>query len=322
MGKYRLILQEKKINKERVKVDVFSSTHTYQNKKSSKLYFILFPIILCSCSFNFMFLVPTKLNDKNSSASIRHFESKDTLLVTYNAQKDPSFLNISDTSYVMDFSIQNGFIPNQKDSLNYWYIKPNHPNDTILFFLHGNAGHLPSQYQEMLPFVKEGYSTFIIDYSGFGWSSGKAKRKIVLTDALTAFDYMMADTLIKKRATIVYGQSLGGHLAVVMAEQRQDKIDKLIIEGAFSSHKKIASDVAGFLGNWFVKEGYAAYESIARMNIPTTIIHSTEDEVIPFYHGWALYELCSAPKTFLKIDKCHICAPFYYADKILAEIRK
>lgn len=288
----------------------------------SKIILFALIILLSSCNFNFMFLVPTKFNKKNETATIRQFESGDTLLFAYDDQRSPRITNISDSTKLTNYTIQNGFIENKKDSINYWLVKSENPNDTIIFFLHGNAGHLPSQYQEMLPFVNQGYSAFMIDYSGFGWSSGKATRKNVLNDALSAFDFMIADTSIQKKSVIVYGQSLGGHLAVVMTEQRQDYIDKLIVEGAFSSHKKIASDVAGFLGNWFVKEGYAGYESVSRLTVPTTIIHSNEDGTVPFYHGCALYEFCSAEKTFLEIDKCHICGPFYYADTILHEMRK
>ncbi|MBK9423616.1 MAG: hypothetical protein IPN54_05745 [Bacteroidetes bacterium] len=46
---------------------------------------------------------------------------------------------------------------------------------------------------------------------------------------------------MKGTKLVIYGQSLGGHLAAVVAQQRQDDIDALVIEGAFSSHKDIAS---------------------------------------------------------------------------------
>ena len=125
---------------------------------------------------------------------------------------------------------------------------------------------------------------------------------------------------MKGTKLVIYGQSLGGHLAAVVAQQRQDDIDALVIEGAFSSHKDIASKTAGIFGRIFVSEKYSAFKSIQEYKKPVLVIHSTEDEIIPFKMGQKIFENANAPKEFYEIKKCHICGPEFYADSISQKI--
>src|SRR5690554_2949549 len=205
--------------------------------------------------------------------------------------------------------------------LNGWMLKPKdiHPKATILFF-HGNSGDLVRTHWSMTLLLQEGFQVFAIDYSGYGLSEGKAKRKHLLNDGNAAVDYLISREDVKGKKVIIYGQSLGGHLASVVATNNQDKIDALVIEGAFSSHKDIGKEFAGFLGKWLVKEMYSAKASLPGFTKPFLVIHSTEDEIIPFYMGKDLYNVANEPKTFYEIDGCHICGSRLYAEEIANKI--
>ena len=193
------------------------------------------------------------------------------------------------------------------------------PTITLLHF-HGNAGCLLSQYQLMTPLLKYGFQVFTFDYSGFGYSEGKATRKNVLIDGNSALTYLKSRDDIKNTKLVIYGQSLGGHLSAVIAQKRQEEIDGLVIEGAFSSHKDISAEVAGFLGRMLVLEKYSAYKSIQTYTKPLLVIHSVEDEVIPFKMGQKIYNNANEPKEFYEINECHICGPRFYADSISVKI--
>lgn len=52
------------------------------------------------------------------------------------------------------------------------------------------------------------------------------------------------------------------------------------------------------------------------------IIHSTEDEIIPYRMGEELFKEANSPKQFMKIDKCHICGPMYYSAPILQKMEE
>jgi len=52
------------------------------------------------------------------------------------------------------------------------------------------------------------------------------------------------------------------------------------------------------------------------------VIHSTEDETIPFEMGQEIFKHANEPKDFYEIEKCHIFGTNYYADSISARINK
>ena len=175
-------------------------------------------------------------------------------------------------------------------------------------------------YLATLPFVKKGFQVFMIDYSGFGFSQGKSKRKYVLTDSKDGLDYLLSRNDIKYDKLIMYGQSLGGHLAAVSGTQNQDKIDGLVLEGAFSSHKDAANDRVPFLSRLFVREMYSAEKNIKHYKKPLLIIHSTEDTTIPYRHGERLLELANEPKELYTIDGRHVYGPLLYGDSIAQKL--
>lgn len=248
----------------------------------------------------------------------------DTTYVLIGENYQPTFVNTHNEEKQQDYIIQSYVYTNTKNKkLNAWLIKPKNSNPKAsIFFLHGNAGNIYWQYGFMLPLVRQGFQVFIIDYSGYGFSEGKATRMNVLNDARVSFKHFQNLSDVKNTKQIIYGQSLGGHLSAVLAKEVQDKIDGLVIEGAFSSHKDIASETAGFIGRVVVKEKYSATEAIKEYKKPLLVIHSKEDKTIPFYMGKKIFESGNEPKSFYQIEKCHICGPIYYADSISFKINQ
>jgi len=283
--------------------------------------FLLILSLTSSCAFNKMFLRPFPLQTSNSFSDYNE-TLKDTLTLTFTENQDPVIKNSNSEIADLDYTIENiHFANKQEDTLNAWFIKPNSGyNGITLYFLHGNAGNMVYNYLLMEPFVKKGFRVFMIDYSGFGFSQGKSKRKYALSDANDGLNYLLNRTDIKYDKLIMYGQSLGGHLAVVSGTQNQDKIDGLVIEGAFSSHKDVANDRVPFLSRIFVREMYSAEKSIKNYKKPLLIIHSTEDTTIPYKHGERLNELANEPKEFYTIEGRHIYGPLLYDDSIAKKL--
>jgi fermentation-respiration switch protein FrsA (DUF1100 family) len=248
----------------------------------------------------------------------------DTIFVLYSGENyQPTFLKKNKDTIDLGFTIESVIYKSTNGNLlNGWFLKPkNTPATITLLHLHGNAGCLLNQYQGVSPLIKNGFQVFVPDYSGFGFSEGKATKKNVLTDALSSLDYLKSRDDVKNTKLVIYGQSLGGHVSAVVAEQRQNDIDGLVMEGAFSSHKDIAAYTIPVLGRIFVKQSYSATRSIKKIHKPVLIIHSTEDETVPFYMGKKLFNAANTPKEFFEIKKCHICGPDFYPDEISQKIQ-
>jgi fermentation-respiration switch protein FrsA (DUF1100 family) len=111
-----------------------------------------------------------------------------------------------------------------------------------------------------------------------------------LTDAVSALDYLRTRQDVKETKLVIYGQSLGGNLAAVVASQRQNEIDGLVIEGGFSSYKDMAAKQYGFLGRMLIAEKYSAIKSIKTYKKPLLNIHSKEDKTVPFDLGKKLFD--------------------------------
>ncbi len=271
---------------------------------------------------NGLFLHPFEL-DETSEFKQYKAEENDTLSLHFDANANPAFAFLGSTEYAPGYSIESVFFEGSKESqLNAWIITPDSAsNGTSLFFVHGNAGHVVLNYQLTTPFVERGYKVFLFDYSEFGFSEGKAKRKNVLKDAQMALDYMLTRDEFKGDKIVVYGQSLGGHLASVVGTQKQELIDAMVIEGAFANHKDIASDRVPVLGRIFVAEQYSGTKTLPDFTKPLLVIHSVSDKTIPIEQGKKLYESATAPKSFYEIDSSHILGPFYYADSISYKIQ-
>ncbi len=266
---------------------------------------------------------PTKIPASTKQVTLK--AEKDTVTVFFSGEShQPTFIKNGTDTLVQNFTIESIIFKNADGKkLNGWLLKPTNTTATVtLLHLHGNGGCLLSQYQAIAPLVEKGFQVFMFDYSGFGFSEGKPTRVHVLADALAALDYIKTRQDVSNTKLVIYGQSLGGHLSAVVAAKRESDIKGLVIEGAFSSHKDIGAHMVPVLGKLFVKQGYSAVKSIKDFHKPLLVIHSTEDQTIPFFMGKKIFDNANQPKEFYEVKKCHICAPIFYTEEIAEKIKK
>ena len=283
---------------------------------------VLILTLLASCSANKIFLQPTKIPVAIKKATLK--TDKDTTVVFFTGDNhQPTFTNKGKDTLDLGYTIESVvFKSSNGNDLNGWFLKPKNQTAKItLLHFHGNGGSVFQQYQAISPLLKYGFQIFMFDYSGFGFSAGKATRENVLIDGLSALDYLKARQDTKDSKLIIYGQSLGGHLAAVVAKQREKDIDALVIEGGFSSHKDIAKSRGGFFGKLIVKEMYSGKAAIKDFHKPVLVIHSSEDKTVPFALGKKMFDNANQPKEFYEIKHCHICGPQFYADTISQKIK-
>lgn len=227
-----------------------------------------------------------------------------------------------DTSYYgfeeISFKTGNGKL------LNGWFLKPKEGavKGTVLQ-LHGNGANISYQYSFAKPLIKAGFQVMVFDYQGYGLSEGKPSQERVLSDGISAVNYIRAREDVKGTKLILFGQSLGGHLSCVVAAKEQNKIDALVIEGAFTGHELMAMYVGKqhgapkWLAKMLVRTKYEGIEYIDEVTIPKLIIHSTEDATCPFFMGKELYEKAAGPKEFWEIKGGHIQAATLYPDEFV-----
>ncbi|GAB4343919.1 MAG: alpha/beta hydrolase [Desulfobulbaceae bacterium] len=184
-----------------------------------------------------------------------------------------------------------------------WYVPAVRPRGVLLFF-HGNAGNISHRLDSLRIFNRLGLSTLIIDYRGYGQSGGRASEEGIYQDAETAWNHLVEERGISPDRIILFGRSLGGAVAAHLAARHRS--GALILESVFTSVPDLA---AGYYPVFPVRllsrNRYEVRKTLPGVNSPVLIIHSPDDEIIPYRHGRALFEAAAEPKTFLRIHGGH-----------------
>ena len=286
------------------------------------LFLFIISQFLLNCSLNKIFVQPYP--NKKENTEFKWKENNDSISVKFIGENfQPTFKKNNDTLN-FPFKIESVFFKSGNNNLlNGWFLIPKNgkPKATI-FHLHGNAGNLISQYQTISELTKDGYQIFMFDYSGFGYSEGKPTRKNCLIDSFSAFKYLLKSDKIKDTKVIIYGQSLGGNLAIPLANKMQNKISGLVLEGTFLNAKNIGSHYLPLIGDLVVKNYYNNNRNIKEYKKPILVIHSKEDSIIPMKLGRKIYENANQQKEFYEVTGYHINSTKIYHKEIAYKIEK
>lgn len=149
----------------------------------------------------------------------------------------------------------------------------------IVLYFHGNRQNINRYAQYATNFTRNGYEVWMMDYPGYGKSTGKRTEQILYDDALIL--YKMAISKVSVEHIIIYGKSLGTGIAAQLASVRDCK--RLILETPYYSMGALAK-------NYFfmypvmpmTKYALSTYQHFDYIKAPVTIFHGTRDAVIPY----------------------------------------
>ena len=195
------------------------------------------------------------------------------------------------------------FITRDGINISGWYI-PVEKEKGVLLFCHGNAGNISHRLDSIRIFHDLHLSVLIFDYRGYGKSGGNPSEVGTYLDAEAAWNYLTDVERKSPKKIIIFGRSLGGAVAAETALRKNPA--GLIIESSFTS----VTDIGAKLYPWLPvkvisKFRYSTIDKIRAIRCPKLIVHSPEDEIIPFEHGKSLYKRASPPKEFLVIKGGH-----------------
>lgn len=184
-----------------------------------------------------------------------------------------------------------------------WYISADQARGVVLFF-HGNAGNISHRLDSIEFFHRLGFSVFIIDYRGYGRSEGKTDEQGTYRDAEAAWRYLVEDRGIDPGKIVIFGRSLGASIAAWLASRTSPAA--LILESAFTSAPNLGRHHYWFLPvRALARIHYDTQSYVERISVPTLIVHSADDEIVPFAHGRKLFSVASEPKAFVELQGGH-----------------
>jgi alpha-beta hydrolase superfamily lysophospholipase len=200
-----------------------------------------------------------------------------------------------------------------------WWIPADQPGAPAFLYLHGNDKNI-SQTHDIANAKRLhdlGYSLLMIDYRGYGRSTGgEPSEDKVYEDAEAGWNYLVKRVravpdenssknmkragAAPRPAMFIYGHSLGGAIAIDLAIHHPEA-SGLIVESTFTSMKAMAKRQYKYLPvNWLLTERFDSVHKVDKLKIPVLYFHGTMDPLIPYKMSEKLYEKSPEPK-FLKL---------------------
>jgi len=177
-----------------------------------------------------------------------------------------------------------------------WYL-PRPGERRVLLFFHGNAGNISHRQASLEVFHRIGLNVLIVDYRGYGRSTGRPSEAGLYRDAAAAWDYLVRERGVVANDIIVFGRSLGGAVAAQLAAEVQP--GALILESTLSSARDFVRESLPLL-SWLIVRRFD-FDTIARLqsvSCPVLVLHSPDDEIMPYALGQRLYQAAKPPKAF------------------------
>ena len=203
----------------------------------------------------------------------------------------------ADYRFQFDQPFEEVWIPVQGATLHALHFKQPNPRG-VVFFLHGNAGNLVTWTTGVDFYRRVNYDLFIIDYRGYGKSTGHVESEAQLhADARAAYDAMAA--LYRDKPIVIYGRSLGTALAASLARDVNPRL--LILVSAFTSLAAAAAEAYPWAPAWILKYPMRIDAVIGDVKSPILLIHGSDDTLIPLAHSERLKALARSPAELLVV---------------------
>ena len=184
-----------------------------------------------------------------------------------------------------------------------WYVPAQQPRGVVLFF-HGNAGNISHRLDSLRIFNALNLDTLIFDYRGYGRSEGKVSEQGTYRDGEAAWRYLTEKRGIAAAEIVIFGRSLGAAIAAYVASRH--KPGALILESGFVSVPEMAAALYPWLpARRLARIKYPTGGYLQAVSCPVLVVHSRDDEIIPFDQGRKLVEIASEPKHFLELRGGH-----------------
>jgi uncharacterized protein len=168
----------------------------------------------------------------------------------------------------------------------------------VLFF-HGNAGNVSHRLEHALALTAAGLDVLLVDYRGYGRSTGKPSEQGLYRDARASLAALRAGGHVDPRRIVFMGESLGGAVALWLATEEPPAA--LVLQSTFTSLRDMAHVHYKWVPAALVGDGFPSLERIRQLQAPVLILHGDADEIVPVAQGRALHDAAPAPRRIVVV---------------------
>jgi uncharacterized protein len=207
----------------------------------------------------------------------------------------------ADSTYTFPYSFKEVNIPySKKTNINIIQFAANQPQPKgVVLYFHGNKKNI-SWYAKAAPeFTSRGYDVWMMDYPGFGKTTGEFTEQQLYDYALVF--YKLAQAKYSKDSIIIYGKSMGSGIAAQLATIRDCKT--LILEAPYYSLPSIFSSwLPVYPVNKMIHFKLPTWQYVQSITNPIVIFHGTSDYTIPYRNAKQLKPYLKPHDEFITIE--------------------
>lgn len=172
-----------------------------------------------------------------------------------------------------------------------------------LLICHGNGGNISHRLGLCAALLETGASVFVFDYRGYGQSRGRPSEEGTYRDAQAAHQWLRQRGF-KGEQIIAFGESLGGGVASDLA--LRETLGGVVLQSTFTSIPDIGKELFPWLPVRLIGTiKYDTHSKLPRLQVPVLVIHSREDDLVPFRHAEKNFAVARAPKLFRELRGKH-----------------
>lgn len=207
-------------------------------------------------------------------------------------------------SFVSD--ARDGVIPVAEGVVLGYRLYPHTPDAPVILYFHGNGEIVSDHDFWASQYHQAGASLLVVDYRGYGWSTGRPTVSALLADVepvVAALPALLAEVGLSADTLLVMGRSLGSAPAIHAAYLFPKRFKSVIIESGFAR----AVNLLNRLGLPQVltdglDDPVGNDRKLGDVTLPLLVIHGEQDSLLPVEHGEQLYAASAAVhKELVKI---------------------
>lgn len=186
------------------------------------------------------------------------------------------------------------------ETLHAWFAPADGAENHILFF-HGNAGNVTHRTDFLHRLTRLPASVLLLDYRGYGRSSGRPTEKGLYEDGRAAYLHLVEDLGIPPHRIFLLGKSLGGAVAIEVATRFP--VAGVIIQSTFTHTWDMARLMfwIPFPVRWICRNQFDSWTRVQTLTTPKLFIHGRGDRMVPYRLARTLFEAAAEPKRFFDL---------------------
>jgi uncharacterized protein len=179
-----------------------------------------------------------------------------------------------------------------------WLVKRADSIAPLVLYYGGNAEEVSWQIATAHRFG--GRAVALVNYRGYGDSTGRPSEAALFADALAVYDHLATRTDVDGKRVAVVGRSLGSGVAVHVAAHRP--VDRVVLVSPYDSVAAVAAaHFPAMLVRWLLIDRFDSAALAPAIHAPALMIAAGRDDVIPIAYSRRLYELWGGAKQWLEL---------------------